>query len=399
MPGMVGVDGLPIIAWFTIGIATLNTLLMSSISAIHPREAGPNAWALGNMLGAVGITILTLRTPQNEPLVALCGNAMFIAGYIGLWIGCARFKLRAPPWRVIAAVVALWLPIFLWYLLVEPDATMRALVMALALAIFCGGIALTMLRGIEPGLLQTQAFLGMLFGTLAALYLLRAAAALTGALNRSDFGAGPLGSGIFILPALAALLATVAFALMLSQRLQQRLVDTTQTDALTGLLNRGLIDQLGAKEVSRARRHGYGLAVIVFDLDHFETFNKYHGYAAGDAAMQQIARLAGACLRREDYLARLEGASFCIMLPSTRLSGAQQLAERLRQHIAGNLQNPETESLNMTASFGIAALGLHADDWPSMIQRAQAALDRAKIEGRNRIEVAPLSEAAFQPQA
>lgn len=393
MLGMVGIEGLPIIAWFTIGIAAINALVMACVSMVHPREPGPAPWAFGNMLAAVGITIMTLRAPQTDPLVGLFGNAMFLASYVALWVGCARFRLRQPPWRLIAAIAGLWLAIFLWFLLVQPDITVRAAVIALALAALCFGVTWTMLRGIEPGLLQTQAFLGMLFGALGLLYLLRATAAMSGMLANRDFGGGPLGAGIFIIPALASLLATASCALMLSQRLQQRLQFNAQTDPLTGLLNRGLIDDIGGREVSRARRHGYGLALVIFDIDHIEAINRRSGYAAGDTALRRIAECARKALRLEDYVARLEGGTFCILLPSTRLAGAQQLAERLRREIA---THPVDGGQPVTASFGIAALGLHGDDWGSMMQRARTALYRAKTEGRNRVEVAALSETAFQ---
>lgn len=392
MPGMIGVDGLPIIAYLTIAIVCLNALVMAGVSMIHPREPGPSTWALGNMLVAVGVTVMTVRTSQNEPLVALLGNAMFVGSYVSLWIGCARFRLRQPPWPLIAGLVAVWLPAFLWYLLVSPDAAARATVMALVLMIICFGIAATMLYRIEPGLLQTQGFFGLIFGVLGMLYLLRAAAALGGLLEQSDFGAGPLGSGIFLIPAIGGTLATLACTLMLSQRLQLRLQLHSQTDPLTGLLNRGLFGDLGEKEVARARRHGYGLCLLAFDIDHFERINRLHGFAAGDALVHQIAALVGTTLRREDHFGRLDGAHFCIMLPSTRLSGAQQLAERLRQTIENR---PLEKGLRVTASFGIAAFGLHGDDWASLMQRAEIALHRAKTEGRNRVETAPLSDAAF----
>lgn len=397
MPGMIGVDGLPIIAYLTIAIVCLNALVMAGVSMIHPREQGPSVWALGNMLAAVGVTIMTVRTSQNEPLVALLGNAMFIGSYVSLWIGCAQFRRRGMPWLPVGALLAVWLPAFLWYLLGAPDAAARAVVMALALTAICFAITATVLHRIEPGLLQTQGFLGLVFALLGMLYLLRATAVLSGLLEQSDYGLGPLGSGIFLIPAVGGMLATLACTLMLSQRLQLRLQSHSQTDPLTGLLNRVLLDTLGEKEVARARRHGYGLCIVAFEIDHFDAICQRQGHAAGDALLMRVARLAGATLRREDYMARLDdSALFCILLPSTRLRGAQQMAERLRLVIT---DRESIDDMQVTASFGIAALGLHGDDWASMMQRADTALYRAKTDGPNRIETAPLSDVAFIAQA
>jgi diguanylate cyclase (GGDEF)-like protein len=183
---------------------------------------------------------------------------------------------------------------------------------------------------------------------------------------------------------------------MVSQRLLQRLQTSVRTDQATGLVNRGLLDEIGAKEVSRARRHGYGVSAIVLDIDHFEALSRQKGNGFGDAVLQQIAGIINANMRREDYLARIDGTTLCILLPSTRLAGAQQLAERLRQQIAA--MHPAGEPASpITASFGIATLGLHGDDWNSLMQRAETALDQAKTGGRNRVSVARLSEASLDP--
>ena len=221
-------------------------------------------------------------------------------------------------------------------------------------------------------------------------------AALAGQLNVDGLRDGPIGNGIFLIPAMAALLATIACALMVSQRLLQRLQTSVRTDQVTGLVNRGLLNEIGAKEVSRARRHGYGLSAIILDIDHFEALIREQGYALGDAVLRQIAGIISSSMRREDYLARVDGAALCILLPSTRLAGAQQLAERLRQQIASmRLEgNPDTA---ITASFGIATLGLHGDDWTSLMQRAETALNHAKTDGRNRVSVARLAEVSPDP--
>ncbi|WP_300301927.1 GGDEF domain-containing protein [Ferrovibrio sp.] len=397
MPGMIGVDNLPIIALATIAVAVINTLIMTGVTAVHPREAGPSTWALANITFGVGLAILVLRKPGNEPIVALSGNILFVIGYILFWFGSRQFRGQPLPWRPAAALLAAFLVPFCWFLFVTPDVAMRAAVVAGVIAMACACIAWSMLYRIETGLMQTQALIGLLFGMLSTLYLMRLFAALSGQLELDGLRAGPLGNGIFLIPALASLLATIACALMVSQRLQQRLQSSVRTDQLTGLVNRGLLDEIGAKEISRARRHGYGLSAIILDIDHFEAINRQKGYAFGDAVLRQIAGIIGTNMRREDYLARIDGATFCILLPSTRLGGAQQLAERLRQQIAAAAQHDNRASGTITASFGIATLGLHGDDWASLVRRAETALGRAKTEGRNRVSVAMLSETGLDP--
>jgi diguanylate cyclase (GGDEF)-like protein len=390
--GVIGAANLPIIALVTLALLGINVLVGVGISVVHPREEGPPTWALGNVLFAVGVAVLMLRTTQNEPYVALFGNAIFVLSYILTWIGFTRFRFRPPPYRAAALIFIGYLAGFSWFLLVDPDQVVRAAITAGTIALLCGLTTWTMLYRIEAALVQTQAFIGMLAGALGLLYLLRSIAALVGALQASDFGGGPLGASIFILPTIASLLVTAACILMLNQRLQQRLQVSAQTDPLTGLINRGLLDDLAGKEIARAKRHGYGLSVVVFDLDHFDAINSVHGYDAGDSVLRQVATLVTSNTRREDYAARLDSATFCLLLPSTRLAGAQQLAERLRLEIAATALDFNGKTTSLTASFGLAALGLHSEDWTEMMQRAQVALYRAKADGRNRIEIATFSE-------
>lgn len=399
MQGVIGATNLPIIALVTLALLGINVLVGVGISVVHPREEGPATWALGNVLFAVGVAVLMLRSPQNEPSVALFGTAVFVLSYILIWIGFRRFRFRPIPYRTATVIFLGFLGAFTWFLLVDPDQVMRAAFTTGTIALLCGLTTWTMLYRIEPALVQTQAFIGMLVGALGMLYLLRCVAALAGFLQPSDFGGGLLGASIFILPTIASLLVTAAGILMLNQRLQQRLQISAQTDPLTGLINRGLLDDLGGKEIARAKRHGYGLSVVVFELDHFETINSDHGYDAGDAVLRKVAELVTRNMRREDFFARLDGAAFSLLLPSTRLAGAQQLAERLRLEIAATAFEIRGKTFSLTASFGLAALGLHSDDWTEMMQRVQTALYRAKADGRNRIEIAAFSDSLVERPA
>ncbi|MCW0233257.1 MAG: GGDEF domain-containing protein [Ferrovibrio sp.] len=399
MQGVIGATDLPVVALVTLALLGINVLVGVGVSVVHPREEGPATWALGNVLFAVGVAVLMLRVPQNEPYVALFGTAVFVLSYILVWVGFRRFRFRPIPYRAATAIFLAFFCAFTWFLLVDPNPVMRAAVTTSTIALLCGLTTWTMLYRIEPALVQTQAFIGMLAGALGMLYLLRCVAALAGVLQPSDFGGGLLGASIFILPTIASLLVAASCILMLNQRLQQRLQISAQTDPLTGLINRGLLDDLGDKEIARAKRHGYGLSVVVFEVDHFDTINSDHGYDAGDAVLRKVSELVTRNMRREDFVARLDGATISLLLPSTRLAGAQQLAERLRLEIAATAFEIGGKTFSLTASFGLAALGLHSDDWTEMMQRAQAALYRAKADGRNRIEIAAFSDSLAERPA
>ncbi|HEX6957382.1 MAG TPA: GGDEF domain-containing protein [Ferrovibrio sp.] len=392
----VGIEGYSTIALVSIATATVNVLVMFGFSLVHPRETGPSTWALANAIIGAGAAVLLLRRPDNEPFIAFIGNLAFVIGFVVFGWGCARFLRKRPPFVLGIAAIAVFIVPFSYYVFWAPDPVIRVAVVCLALTAICGTIAWGMLHRIEPGLLQTQALAGMMFGIMAVLFFLRAVAAVTGLFDTAAFSRGPLGNGIFLIPCIISFLATTACGLMLTQRLQQRLRSAVQLDDLTGLLSRGLVDEFGVKEVSRARRHGLPLSILAFDLDFLTQVNRRHGYPTGDVVLRRLAEAVAGNLRREDEFGRLDGGTFCVILPSTQLDGAQILAERLRNHIAGaRLWVDADTELTVTASFGVATLGLHGNDWASVLQRALAALYRAKTNGRNRIEVAMLGPAAF----
>ena len=166
------------------------------------------------------------------------------------------------------------------------------------------------------------------------------------------------------------------------ERLLERLATT---DALTGLPNRRCFIQSCEDELQRWRRYGGECGTLVmFDLDHFKRVNDTWGHAVGDQVLVQVAGITRQLLRTTDTAGRLGGEEFMILLPSTTLAGARQLAERLRQTIADTpVEGPE-DTFNVTASLGITLFPAHdTDDLPQAMQRADQALYIAKSSGRN----------------
>jgi len=153
------------------------------------------------------------------------------------------------------------------------------------------------------------------------------------------------------------------------------------TDALTGLLNRLGFDAAYGKELERARRYGQPLSVVMLDLDHFKRVNDQHGHAAGDQVLVGAARLVETNVRDSDAIGRWGGEEFMVLAPATSAAGAIRLAEKLRALMAATIFGPAGP---VTGSFGVAELR-PGDTVESLLQRADAALYRAKSQGRNRV--------------
>ncbi len=187
---------------------------------------------------------------------------------------------------------------------------------------------------------------------------------------------------------LADWLAAQAAIALENARLHQVVRRQALTDELTGLVNRRRFIEALDAEIARASRLGDTLSVLVADLDDFKRINDRFGHPAGDEALRTFADLLRAQLRAIDTAARLGGEEFGILLPGTDLEGAVMVGERIRAHLAERriLQDDSGGSgLGLTASIGVVQYRSGSHD--ELLRRADAALYRAKEQGKNRVVV------------
>ncbi len=172
------------------------------------------------------------------------------------------------------------------------------------------------------------------------------------------------------------------------KRLIERLEYLSNTDVLTGLLNRrALIERLNY-EVERAMRYKSGLSLILCDIDYFKEINDSCGHTAGDRALKTVAGILKNSLRSADIVGRYGGDEFMLILPETSVHGAAEFAERTRASIEGaRIAIRGKKSVRLSISLGVTNLGIRRKkmDVDSMIKNADSALYYAKRTGRNRI--------------
>jgi diguanylate cyclase (GGDEF)-like protein len=170
------------------------------------------------------------------------------------------------------------------------------------------------------------------------------------------------------------------------QRLVEQLRDQSNTDFLTGLPNRRGFFTLAERHLPNLQRHGYPVAIALFDIDHFKQVNDSWGHAVGDVVLGEVARCCQQHSRRGDVIARYGGEEFILLMPHCDLASATAQAERLRVAIESTvMQAGDAGGLKVTASFGVAECLLEDDTLDPVIARADACLYRAKREGRNRV--------------
>ena len=211
----------------------------------------------------------------------------------------------------------------------------------------------------------------------------------------SVFGAAGGALGPDSAPALVQVYLAHAVSLVLLSffaGVQQRLVAWREaahemrlmalTDALTGLANRRWGEEQLEQEILRAARYGRSFAVIMLDIDRFKNLNDAHGHAAGDGVLVDLAQRLRRLLRATDSVVRWGGEEFLILAPETRLDAALELAESLRRRVAAESMGG---GHRVTISLGVATYH-DGDVTAGLIERADAALYRAKRGGRDRFE-------------
>ncbi|OLE56752.1 MAG: hypothetical protein AUI36_15330 [Cyanobacteria bacterium 13_1_40CM_2_61_4] len=176
-------------------------------------------------------------------------------------------------------------------------------------------------------------------------------------------------------------------------RLREALRTQSIRDALTGLYNRRNLEEMLEREARRAVRAEQSLGILILDLDHFKGFNDTYGHDAGDTVLRETGSFLAKSVRAEDVVCRFGGEEFVIILPTADLEASRARAERIRSKLRDLTVLHQGQSLGrITISIGVSALPLHGTSPKELLEAADAALYRAKREGRDRVALAETPE-------
>jgi diguanylate cyclase (GGDEF)-like protein len=167
-------------------------------------------------------------------------------------------------------------------------------------------------------------------------------------------------------------------------RMYQALEEQATTDGLTGLVNHRTFQERFAAMLTRAERHGFPVALLLTDIDHFKKINDSYGHPTGDEVLRRVSALLKASARKIDITARYGGEEFALVLEATDREGALQLAERIRQEVSQQIFESSKGPFKATLSLGVAVYPQDARTKPEIIKNADTALYSAKHAGRNR---------------
>lgn len=364
-------------------------VVMYAMHRSFRREVqGLGHWAAGLTLMVGSGVAFGLLAILPSWLVLPLANLMLVGG-IGLsMIGTRAFYGRPPAWKLYHAIWFADLLAMCWWMFVQPSFAMRVAAFSFLVSVFyLDQLSLVLRRG------ERSHFASWFFGVLLAIQtivvLTRGIAALFNGAATVDLlrGSG-LATVYLAVSNFMALLLTVGFLVLATRRLQKVLEKRSTHDPLTEVLNRRGFGEAYSRARARQRRGAGALALMAIDLDHFKAVNDQHGHAEGDRVLVKVANVIKRTLRESDSVARFGGEEFVVLLPDTTLARAEQAAVRIQALLA------EAAQPCCTVSIGLASQAPGDEPLDRVLARADAALYRAKENGRDRVEVADAAIAA-----
>ncbi|MFD1213846.1 diguanylate cyclase [Arthrobacter sp. GCM10027362] len=361
-------------------VALTLLVLFYLVSFRRTRSAYSAWWCAAIALFLAGSSAYLLNGTSHQVWANPLGNILAVLGAAGVWAG-AR-SLRAAPPRI-------------WQLAAGPAVVAAASAVDhpgsnhwaggpffLALMSLLIGLSAVELWRLPPAYTRLQKSLALAAGFVAVYYFGRCIIFITdgplGHVFTAFFGSAPT----TLLTMMLLVVVSFSMAALSNEQVTRELRARATQDGLTGLLNRtGFLD-LAADELRRLDRTGTAGSLVLADLDHFKEVNDRHGHAAGDLALRAFAAACTATIRSTDLVGRYGGEEFILLLPGAEPDQAEALVQQISLSLAA------TEPLQgfrlPTASYGIAAAGPGSGDLEAVIASADAALYRAKSQGRNR---------------
>ena len=344
------------------GLSTLSFVAL--VAALHQPVPLPAEYlrALGNVFGVVAMTLhrgirLFVGAPPSMRACALALTIVLYASWLGL--APANAVLRVSVNSAVLTVIVLGIAADLYRYGRKVVRRRHSWLLSVPLVAAAAGFSMRGLRALwNPGSVTTEMI-------------------ADSALN--------VGSAIaYIVIALTfhATLIGLVFGRLLAD-----LHHRSRHDGLTGLLNRRAMEETLLSQVQRSRRTGEPFTVLMLDLDHFKAINDRHGHAAGDRALKHTAAALKAELREIDALARFGGEEFLVLMPGATVEAARPVAERLRTALLTDAPRLDGAPLSLSASIGVAQWREPAEEPSRLLMRADAALYRAKMCGRDCVVV------------
>ena len=342
----------------------------------------------GYATSALGMELMALRGRIPDFFSITVANTLLVLINVFLYWGIADLlHMRRPQrWTMLGSVFAVAATSF-YFSYFRPDVSAR--IIAISIVVVLQYALIVYLLSGRPGperIHMPRLGLSVLFTFYAEINIYRGWEAHLHD-PRSLMSSAGSSTFAFLAPILVAVMTALGVIWLAMAQLQLELEMQSQTDSLTGLLNRRALEEIGAKAIEVARRRSTALSLIILDLDRFKTINDLHGHDGGDAVLHRAARCLRENLRNVDHVARLGGEEFVAVLPGTSQAHAAEIAENLRLCLSSLTVEHLSQEIRLSASFGVATMLPTDTTWLEILRRGDRALYLAKEQGRDRVAV------------
>jgi diguanylate cyclase (GGDEF)-like protein len=359
-------------------------------------------WGAAYLIGGLSVSMWSIQDLISPPLPIGAANALLFVACGMIWNAARLFHGRPVLWGSMVLGSTAWLVCCLSPEFAQSPVA-RITLSSLIVASYSFLTGLELWRERRKHLIQRwpAIFVPIMHGLVFLLPI-----PLAGVLP-ADRGVLSLASGWIAVFALETMLYVIGAAFLVLLLTKERTVRIHKaaalTDTMTGLFNRRGFVEVAHQLMARQARKNESVSVLMFDLDHFKGINDTYGHAVGDMALRLFGTTVAGTLRANDIVARFGGEEFVAMLPGT-LTEAVIAADRVRQAFEEAARVVGGHPLRATVSVGASSGEARGADVEELIRDADAALYRAKRNGRNRVEgahaeaqsaeVIPLSRAA-----
>ncbi len=376
----------PTLFLMLIAINITLTLSVGLVARAQLRD-GMAYWAAGLACNTAGYMLLALRGQISDLLSIVLANVLFSSVFALFTEGVLQFQNRQP------RRCAIWLPVLATALLFAaliPWQVARVLLGAIVFSAQSTVIVQSLLQRRTTTVGVGQYFMVAGFLMMIVAFAFQGVGTLLRADQIASITTPHVGQTVvFLVAAVSVVVVSLGLVVMTKERADERNQNLAMRDELTGLINRRSLLESMAQHLSTAKRYGQPLSLLMVDVDYFKRVNDSYGHLSGDSVLKAITRVIAQRTRVQDLLGRLGGEEFLVILPNTNEEGARQLAETLRQGVAGaSFQAASGEPIAVTVSIGLCAMSqLQDPQCDDLIGAADQALYRAKAAGRNRVEV------------
>lgn len=360
-------------------LAGMLAIVLLVMRRSYPRNIrGLGEWASAVLLFFITGPLFAIGGPDTESLRLCVANTVLMSGIYLCYLGTQRFFGVTPKlvqgWSLVAAVVL----VLAWFTLVDNSYAVRlAITSALQTYLFSKHAWLVYRHGTHT---FSRVMLTCVLASAAGIQVIRYGAKLANPQMVGILDNTPVQVIYVTVYPFIMLLFSICTILLASERLREEFEHMASHDSLTDAFTRRHMNEALEQEFERSKRQGRDMALLALDLDHFKAVNDTRGHQAGDQVLIEFVASVRTLLRRHDQLGRFGGEEFVVLLPETTAGTAMDIAERIRAML-------EERKSGCTVSVGVTSRSNDGDTVEVMLARADAAMYRAKANGRNRVEL------------